>query len=93
MMATRLSLTAGDALHDIRASIEAAVPHGRTDNGGANDRGAWFDVPGTCRARVAADRRRNDRITEKHPKALSNMGTLGTGNHFIELWTRRTGSG
>ena len=34
-----------DDLGAMRASIEAAVPHGRTDNGGRNDRGAWHDVP------------------------------------------------
>src|SRR5271155_5365276 len=42
--ATRTSLSASDLpdnLHELRSSIEAAVPHGRTDNGGRNDRGAW----------------------------------------------------
>src|SRR5438045_2247141 len=44
MMAVRTSLTASalpDDLHPLRTAIEAAVPHGRTDNGGPNDRGAW----------------------------------------------------
>src|SRR5512142_896414 len=39
MMAVRTSLTASDLpddLHALRSAIEAAVPHGRTDNGGAN---------------------------------------------------------
>src|SRR5882724_5602712 len=48
MMAVRTSLTANhlpDNLGGIRAAIEKAVPHGRTDNGGANDRGAWKDAP------------------------------------------------
>src|SRR3954468_20882501 len=48
MMAVKTSLTANhlpDSLGGIRASIEKAVPHGRTDNGGANDRGAWKDAP------------------------------------------------
>ena len=48
MMAARTSLRAVDLpdnLAAVRSSIEARVPHGRTDNGGKNDRGAWHDVP------------------------------------------------
>ena len=48
MMAVQTSLHANhlpDNLHGIRTAIEKAVPHGRTDNGGANDRGAWSDAP------------------------------------------------
>src|SRR5215467_5431609 len=48
MMAVKTSLTAiqlPDNLHGIRTAIEKAVPHGRTDNGGRNDRGAWSDAP------------------------------------------------
>src|SRR5436305_7529396 len=48
MMAVKTSLTANhlpDSLGGIRAAIEKAVPHGRTDNGGKNDRGAWSQAP------------------------------------------------
>ncbi|MBZ5547411.1 MAG: RtcB family protein [Acidobacteriia bacterium] len=48
MMAVQTSLHANhlpDNLHGIRTAIEKAVPHGRTDNGRANDRGAWSDAP------------------------------------------------
>src|SRR3954471_6125051 len=48
MMAVRTSLTAADLpdnLSAIRSEIEASVPHGRTDNGGENDRGAWGETP------------------------------------------------
>jgi len=48
MMAVKTSLHANhlpDNLHGIRNAIEKAVPHGRTDNGGKNDRGAWSDAP------------------------------------------------
>src|SRR5579872_4629854 len=48
MMAVQTSLHANhlpDNLHGIRTAIEKAVPHGRTDNGGKNDRGAWKDPP------------------------------------------------
>ena len=43
MMAVRTSIRAEhlpDNLFRIRSDIEAAVPHGRTDNGGRNDKGA-----------------------------------------------------
>jgi tRNA-splicing ligase RtcB len=48
MMAVKTSLHANhlpDNLHGIRPAIEKAMPHGRTDNGGKNDRGAWRDAP------------------------------------------------
>jgi len=69
-----------------------AVPVGRTDNGGANDRGAWGDVPessATTWGKVFDAR--YQAIIAKHPKAelrrhpSSHLGTLGTGNHFIEV--------
>ncbi len=66
------------------------MPHGRTDNGGANDRGAWHDVPDDIAWAWSTLGQRYKSITEKHPTALSNnsarhLGTLGTGNHFIEV--------
>src|SRR6185312_1184872 len=48
MMAVRTTLSAAslpDDLRAVRTAIEAAVPHGRTGNGGSNDRGAWHDLP------------------------------------------------
>src|SRR5499433_2407450 len=48
MMAVQTSLNArdlADNLHGIREAIEKAVPVGRTDNGGKNDRGAWHEIP------------------------------------------------
>ncbi len=48
MMAVQTTLTASDLpdnLSGVRSAIEATVPHGRTDNGGPNDRGAWHGVP------------------------------------------------
>jgi tRNA-splicing ligase RtcB len=95
MMAVRLSLTANDLpdnLASLRSAIEAAVPHGRTDNGGKNDEGTWNS---NLASRSAIDawavlKSRYDAILAKHPKIASHktfefMGTLGTGNHFIEL--------
>ncbi len=93
MMAARTSLTASqlpDSLRALRTAIEAAVPHGRTDNGGRNDRGAWHDVPEATRSAWANLDARFQAIVEKHPRvgrgtAMEHLGTLGTGNHFIEL--------
>ena len=92
MAAAMTSLTAADlpdSLAGLRSAIEAAVPHGRTDNGGKNDRGAWGEggpgLNGELAGRLAA-------IVAKHPKlerpaqrAPAHAGTLGTGNHFIEV--------
>ena len=44
MIAVRTSLTASqlpDTLRGLRTRIEAAVPHGRTNDGGPGDRGAY----------------------------------------------------
>jgi tRNA-splicing ligase RtcB len=93
MMAVRTTLRAEDlpeSLREVRLAIEAAVPHGRTSHGGRGDRGAWGRPPAPALAAWAALEPRFSAITEKHPKVgqantLSHLGTLGTGNHFIEL--------
>jgi tRNA-splicing ligase RtcB len=93
MMAVQTTLSADqlpDNLLSVRSDIEAAVPHGRTDHGGKNDRGAWGEMPQTAGERWSRLSDRYGAITEKHPKALApnnarHMGTLGTGNHFIEV--------
>lgn len=81
-----------DDLRPLRTAIERAVPHGRTDSGGKNDRGAWSDVPAAYadafKASLAA---RYERLVKKFPSLSRNahpllhLGTLGTGNHFIEV--------
>jgi tRNA-splicing ligase RtcB (3'-phosphate/5'-hydroxy nucleic acid ligase) len=84
-----------DSLIDIRGALEFAIPHGRTDNGGKNDRGAWGErAPARVDdawALLAADERLAY-VLEKHPKigknemqAARQLATLGTGNHFVEL--------
>jgi tRNA-splicing ligase RtcB len=91
MMAVKTTLKASDLpdnLHAMRTAIEAAVPHGSTP--GRNDRGAWHDLPehvsdvwATLSTSFAA-------ITDKTPRLKNtnnakHLGTLGTGNHFIEV--------
>jgi tRNA-splicing ligase RtcB len=99
MMAVRTSLTASDLpdnLHDLRTQIEQRIPHGRTNDGQTGDRGAWgdvtdaaklawFSIPSKMAYRLAD-------ITEKHPeiakaaeRAPHHLGTLGGGNHFVEV--------
>ena len=94
MMAVRTSMSASDLPDDlagVRSAIEAAVPHGRTANGRRGDRGAWQDLPddhGRAWAGLLADGWRT--LADKHPKLArgnteNHLGTLGTGNHFIEV--------
>lgn len=94
MQAVRTTLTAEslpDSLSALRSAIERAVPHGRTDNGGANDRGAWHEPPPAV-SDVWTDMVMRYRVmTAKHPQmeprksGVHQLGTLGTGNHFIEV--------
>jgi len=95
MMAVRTSLTASDLpdnLHGLRTAIEERIPHGRTDNGGANDRGAWCDPSPEAARKFQQHFDGLEAIVGKHPKmaraaerAYAHMGTLGTGNHFVEV--------
>jgi len=93
MMAVKTSLTANelpDDLRALRAAIEGAVPHGRTDNGGKNDRGAWRQPPARQLAAWSTLEPKYTELVQKHPRLsrgndLNHLGTIGTGNHFIEI--------
>jgi tRNA-splicing ligase RtcB len=84
MMAVRTSLQASqlpDSLTSLRHLIERAVPHGR---------GAWSDAPAPVVAAWSELAQGFERIEGKHRSiegepAIKQLGTLGTGNHFIEL--------
>ena len=92
MMAAKTTLTAADLpdnLGGVRSAIERAVPHGRSP--GRHDRGAWGESPpdevDTAWAALAPG---FARLVERHPvlERTNNrvhLGTLGGGNHFIEL--------
>jgi tRNA-splicing ligase RtcB len=94
MMALRTSLTASqlpDNLAGLRSSIEAAVPHGRTANGGRGDKGAWDGRwPQRISIGWAQLKDEFEQLVAKHPKldkcnTVGHLGTLGGGNHFIEV--------
>ena len=94
MAAVRTTIAAADlpdSLSGLRSAIEAAVPHGRSDNGGRNDVGSWTGEPPAAVVSGWSElAQRYADILEQHPKvahprALGHLGTLGTGNHFVEL--------
>lgn len=95
MMAQRTTLTASDLpdhLLGLRNAIETRIPHGRTSNGEPGDRGAWGTVSATTHQQLQPLMAQLHTICEKHPKltqaaarAATHAGTLGTGNHFVEV--------
>jgi len=96
MCASLTNLTASDlpdSLIGVRTAIEAAVPHGRTDNGRENDLGTWRGNPPPQVVEAIAELREGlDKVVETRPalgraarRMPSHAGTLGTGNHFIEV--------
>ena len=93
MMAVQTTLNARhlpDNLKSLRTTIEKAVPHGRTNQGRRGDRGAWHDVPKHHLTEWVRLRPAYDQIRSKHRSLdrgndVNHLGTLGTGNHFIEV--------
>jgi Uncharacterized conserved protein len=83
----------------LRAAIEKAVPHGRSDDGGSDDCGAWKDPPELVK--ICWDRLKGEYdnvLVRKYPRlargaAVTQLGTLGTGNHFIEICLDEEGMG
>jgi tRNA-splicing ligase RtcB len=93
MMAVRTTLRASELPADrkpIREAIERAVPHGRTNHGGRGDKGAWGNPPAQVTAAWARLEPGYREIVARHRgldrgATLEHLGTLGTGNHFIEV--------
>src|SRR5689334_6238161 len=91
MMAAKTTLRAEDLpdnLAPLRAAIERAVPHGRAP--GARDPGAWNKVPGAVDTAWAQLEPEFTELCRDYPKLAktnnrAHLGTLGTGNHFIEV--------
>lgn len=93
MVATKTTLKASDLpdnLHGVRTAFEVSVPHGRSLNRGRRDKGAWGNIPELVAAQWLTLQARFEKICEKHPAIrktnnVNHLGTLGTGNHFLEL--------
>ena len=93
MMAVETTLTASllpDSLKSLRTAIEKAVPHGRTENGRKGDRGSWSRVPTSTTEAWKTLSPVYATLVDKHAKLgqgndVNQLGTLGTGNHFIEV--------
>lgn len=95
MMAVKTGILAEqlpDSLRDVRHAIERAVPHGRDmqRRRGGRDKGAWGELPDDVAQAWSGLAEPFSRLCEKY-KLLKNtnnahhLGTLGTGNHFIEV--------
>ncbi|MCG8609113.1 MAG: RtcB family protein [Pseudomonadales bacterium] len=94
MMALKTNLKAvdlPDSLLAVRNNIERAVPHGRSTGRGRRDVGAWGSLPEQVATRWNRELKPQfDALTAKHrvlekTNNAVHLGTLGTGNHFIEV--------
>ncbi len=96
MMAAKTTLTANDLpdnLGPLRSAIEKAVPHGsspRQRGHRGRDEGSWHTPPQPVDVAWATLNEEFDAICAKTPKLKNtnnyrHLGTLGSGNHFIEI--------
>ncbi len=94
MMAVQTNMKASnlpDDLGAVRAAIEKAVPNGRTNQGKkGRDEGAWGDVPTDVAKAWELLAKQFEYLAQQHPvlnktSNIQHLGTLGTGNHFIEV--------
>ncbi|MDO5624239.1 MAG: RtcB family protein [Pseudomonadota bacterium] len=93
MIACKTTLTASDLpdnLAPLRTAIEKAVPHGLTPRKFGRDKGSWDTPPDEADVAWDALADEFEQICEKYPRLKNtnnhrHMGTLGTGNHFIEI--------
>lgn len=75
-------------LAPLRQMIEKYVPHGRQP--GERDPGAWHKPPTLVQEKWAELLPEFEAICEKYPNFVKtnhykHLGTLGTGNHFVEV--------
>ncbi|QEP41723.1 RtcB family protein [Ectothiorhodospiraceae bacterium BW-2] len=95
MAAVKTSLTANDlpdSLRGIRKMVEQAVPHGRSGHGKKqHDKGAWKELPNRVANLWRSQLQQGfEMLTDQYPvleqaNHVHHLGTLGTGNHFIEV--------
>lgn len=93
-MAAKTTLNASqlpDSLTALRSEIEKKVPHGSSPRmRGSRDKGSWANAPEDVQNAWSPLSDGFAKLVEKHPflKNTNNMnqlGTLGSGNHFIEI--------
>src|SRR5450830_1912352 len=103
MMAAKTTLTASDLpdnLGPLRSAIERAIPHGmspKTRGQRSRDEGSWQTPPSVVDATWLQLKDEFDAICLKTPKLKNtnhyrHLGTLGSGNHFIEVCLDEQGS-
>ncbi|MFG6457429.1 RtcB family protein [Roseateles sp. BYS96W] len=100
MMACKTTLTAADLpdnLGPLRSAIERAVPHGSSPKHRGRDVGAWENPPDLVDQAWAGLVDEFDALCELHPRLKNtnnrkHLGTLGTGNHFIEVCLDEAGA-
>ncbi|RVU84679.1 RtcB family protein [Leucothrix sargassi] len=94
MMAAKTSLRATDLpdnLAAMRSAIEKLVPHGRSNHKRRSlDKGAWGEIPDDVIQAWSPLADGFDRLVDAHPflkntNNVRHLGTLGTGNHFVEV--------
>jgi len=96
MMAAKTTLSASDLpdnLGPLRSAIEKAIPHGlspKTRGFKGRDEGSWQNPPSAVDAAWMQLKEEFDVICARTPKLrhtnnYKHLGTLGTGNHFIEV--------
>jgi tRNA-splicing ligase RtcB len=93
MMAAKTTLRAQDLpdnLGPLRSAIEQAVPHGSAGRSKKRDPGAWDTAPESVDQAWATLSKEFDALCKLHPRLektnnRKHLGTLGSGNHFIEV--------
>ena len=93
MMAAKTTLIANDLpdnLGPLRSAIERTVPHGSVPRRRGRDVGSWENPPESVDQAWATLAPDFELLCEAHPRLKNtnnrkHLGTLGTGNHFIEV--------
>ena len=96
MMAAKTTLRAADLpdnLGPLRSAIERAIPHGsapRTRHHRGRDQGSWENPPKAVDTAWQTLQQEFEVLCQKTPKLektnhYKHLGTLGSGNHFIEV--------
>ena len=79
-----------DSLKSIRVDLERAIPHGFVTTKGRAHKGSWEVTPNSVLSRYAKMDSALEKIKDKFPhlakkNAAKQLGTLGGGNHFVEI--------